>query len=266
MRSITIFCIAACVFLLSGCEREEQHIIARVGNYRLSEEQIKSSADPAAYVNSWLESRLLALEAESEKLDYTLEFIEELERLKVKLLEYKLLDYYAAKLDSPSQAEIERYYQDNESDFKRVYPEAEIIFFSGLDELVLKKAARDLRLERDVNVLIQKYPGLQFGKDRVENPLSLPQPFNGYFAKPEGTVIGPVEVGGRQYVYKISARFEPGSLKPVWEVKYIIMGRILEDRRYEIRERLLKELREKYNPEIDVQRLNASGIIIGDFE
>ena len=252
------------VVLLGGCHSEEQGVVARVGHYVLTEEQLEGSADPVAYLNSWMESRLIALEAESRKLDRSPEFTAEMEGIGAKIMGAQLVDLESASLDSPSLKEIEDYYISNEDEFVRAQPAVEFHYFSGLDISVLKSAASDFRRGMNEKNHTAKYPGLRLIRNKITDPSSLPAPFNGFFGKPADTVTGPVEIDGRYYVFKILSRYEAGSVKPLGEVRDLIIDRILDEQRHNLRERLLKDLRKKYHPEVNVERLQASGIISGD--
>ena len=252
--------------LLAGCQGEERGIVARVGHYVLTEEQLSKSADPVAYINSWTENRLLALEAESRKLDRSPEFKSEIEVIGAKILSSRLIELESASLDSPSLKEIEDYYIANEEEFVRALPEVEFWFFSGLDISVLKSAARDLRRGKDEKNHAEKYPGLRLVKDKIVDPSSMPPPFNDLFGKPADTVLGPVEINGRYYVFKILYRYKAGSVRPLGEVRNLIVDRILDEKKHSLREMLLKELRKKYHPEVNEERLRASGVISGDVE
>ena len=264
MKALLFIALMAVLILVNGCHQEDGFFVARAGHYKLNEDIVARSANPVEYIDNWVEIRLLALEAERQGLDENIEFEAQIESIRAKLLVEMLLTQQTAAIQPPGEQEIENYYQTHIEEFRRVKPEVEFVSFSGLDNSVLKEVRRSLNRGADIEGVIEKYPGLQYEADFLVDPASMSAPFSSMASASPGSVIGPSNIGGRQYVFKITAKSQAGTVKPLSDVRQVINDRFLKNRRLMIRERLLKELREKYKPEVNAERLKAAGIINGE--
>jgi hypothetical protein len=249
----------------AGCKRESK-VVARVGHYELTQDEVKQSADAEDFVNAWVENRLLALEAEARKMEKTADFRMEWENIRASLLAEFLLQQESATLADPTPTEIESYYRQNAHEFRLTVPEVEYIFFSGTDDSIMNDVRKALLKGEAEGLIAERFPSVEFGSDRVLDPESMPEPYEQLYNKALGAVIGPVTSGGKLYVLRISAVYEPGSLKPINQVQDLIRKRIMENRRFQMKEKLLKNLRNKYNPELSVELIRKSGIISGEIK
>jgi|GEM_PF-1747717 len=267
------FLILAVVLIFSaGCQREKsggnsgEAAAARAGHYRLSQSQAANSANPGEYINSWVETSLLALEAERRKLDQDAKFNTQMESIRAKLLTELLLEKEYAKIAVPSEESIAAYYQQHQKEFPRVKRETEVTTVSGLDDEVLAEAAKLMRRGTAVEEVLTKFPGLVSNRDNLLDAGSMPPPFTGLANAAAGTVIGPVDNGRGKVVFRVEAVMEAGTLKPLELVRETIIFRITQDERLRIKEALLNELRKKYKPVVYRDRLKAAGIHIGEGE
>ncbi|MBC8278979.1 MAG: peptidyl-prolyl cis-trans isomerase [FCB group bacterium] len=266
MKVLPYIALLVSIVILDGCRQNDGFFVARAGHYELNENLVAESVNPEEYIDHWVEVRLLALEAERRGLDETADFEAKIESIRAKLLMEIILDHEAANMQLPSDQEIENYYQEHVEDFRRIKPEVEFVSFSGLDHSVLRDVSRSLNRGAGIDDVTHKYPGLQYNVDLLADPASMPTPFSSMSGASEGAVIGPSNIGGRQYVFKIIGKSEKGTVQPLTNVRQIIIDRIMEKQRLLIREKLLKELRIKYKPEVNAERLKAAGIINGENE
>ncbi len=265
MRRLLLALIVG-VMMVSGCEKNDDFIVARVGHYKLAEREISGLLNPENYIDEWIASRLLALEAERRGLDRSEEIETVMEKLRAKLLVNSLLSVEFAKLDTPSQKEIEDYYQSNVEEFRRMRDEVEFISFSGLDEKILRDVAKSLRRGAKEEELADLYPGLLYENVRIIDPGSMPRPFSLMASARRGTVIGPTEFGERQYVFKVVEIYQAGTVRHLNDVRGVVIERIMEIQKSLLKERLLKKLREEYSPEVNIDRMKAAGMINGDID
>lgn len=266
MKVLPFIALLVSLVLLEGCRQNDGFFVARAGHYELSEDLVAESVNPEEYIDQWVEVRLLALEAEKRGLDKSVDFEAKIESIRAKLLMENLLDQETGNIQPPKEQEIENYYQSHIEEFRRMKPEVEFVCFSGLDNPVLREVSRSLNRGASIEDVTNKYPGLQYEADLLADPASMPAPFSSMSGASEGSVIGPSNIGGRQYVFKIIGKSEKGTVQPLSNVRQIIIDRIMENQRLLIRERLLKELRMKYKPEVNAGRLKAAGIINGENE
>lgn len=247
--------------ILPGCRDNDPSIVARVGSYILTEEELSRAADPNQYLSHWIEDRLLAFEAERRGIDRMQSVADELRKVRVKLLVDGLMYSELESMEPPSTREIEDYYLEHEEEFLRAESEMEIFCIVGMDESELLKARRQLRIGISPEKVINKYPGLTFLRDIVTDPAGLLPPFNSLADENIGEIVGPVSAGERFYLFKIENIFVPGTLKPLSSVRDEIEYRIASNNRFKLREKLLKGLEEKYNPQLNMKLLNALGLI-----
>lgn len=256
------------VFLLGfiGCQKSDEFTVARVGHYSLSEESLMKSAVPEESLDRWVELTLLALEAEKRHLDDNITFREEVEKIRIGLLANILLEGEFAKVTQPDAKEIEDYYQANIENFRRHRKEVEFVTISGLDNSLLKEVRRSLLRGAKIEDIATDYPGFQIERSVILDPASMPHPLDKLKSAVRNDVIGPEFIGKRQYLFKIIAVHEEGSIKSLESARDNVIDQILEDKKYRRRELLLKELKDKYNPQINYKRSQAAGVISGDME
>ncbi|MBL7191335.1 peptidyl-prolyl cis-trans isomerase [bacterium] len=248
------------LILIIACGNNEPSTAARVGNYTLTEAELSQAANPIQYFESWLEDHILAYEAERRGLADQGRVKVALHRVKVKLLVEGLIESELENSQLPSPREIEDYYQAHREDFKRASAEIEFLCFAGIDESALEDVRRQLRISGSEESIKAKYPGLSYHRDSIINPESLPKPLNELAGANAGEVIGPVEHGGKFYVFKVINIHSPLSAKSLSAVRDEIEYRIMIDRKMKLRERLVKELEKKYNPYINYKLLQALGL------
>ena len=265
LRLAAIFTFIAAYFL--GCGgSEDPRVVAKVGHYTLTKDMLEGAANPESGVNDWVVKRLLALEAENRKLNESPEFLKFYNEFRVGLLAKILLDREAAALDSPSVSDMDEYYETHKEEFQLSELEVETAYFSAREAADLSSAVTSLRRGALETTVASRNPGLDFGRDTIVDPASRKKPFSDFAQLKPGDIMGPVFIDDRYYVFRITERHEPGDYRTRAESEEVIQFRIMENRRYKQREKLLNELRSKYNPSINEERLKALGITVGDNE
>jgi len=256
------------VIFCGGCQSRhgEEAAAAQVGHYRLSQSQVSQAANAVEYIDSWVETSLLALEAEKRNLAQERKFQAEMESLRSRLLMELLLEKEYAGIGEPADSAIADYYRGHKNEFRRMKRELEITAVSGLDDDSMAEAARQMRRGLSAEEVLQRLPGLQAHSDLLVNPATMPAPFSGLDNISAGAVIGPLEAGRGKYVIRVDAIYEAGTVKPMEQVREAIIFQLMEDARSRVKELLIKQLREKYKPEVYTDRLRAAGINIGEGE
>jgi hypothetical protein len=166
-------------------------------------------------------------------------------------------------LEGPSEREIADFYNAHREEFLRTETEVKFAYFEGVEERTLTEIAGKLKGGAKERGLASTYPALNFGWERIIDPGSLPPPYNQFMNYKVGQVLGPLPLGDKYYVFKITAVLKPGTLKMLIEVRDLITERIMGDKRFRMREMLLKSLRTKYHPELNVKLLRNSGLVQG---
>jgi len=251
--------------LSSGCgSSDHPNVIARVGKYKITQQELDSSSVPIETLNSWLETSLLAMEAESRGIKKSEEFSSLLEKVRINLLAEYLLEGEYAQIAQPTPEEIEKYYIDNTEEFHRAEQEVEVFYFSSPDPTNLYNIKNLLQKGENPTELAEKYPVLQPGREIVVDPASKHNPFTSFATNAVGTVSGPTKIGDRYYVFKIIDRFDAGTAIALPQVRDEIIFRLNRAREQELREKLIKVLRNKYSITIKYDRLKAAGITTGE--
>ena len=250
--------------ILTGCKADDPSVIARVGHYKLHQNKIDDPGAASLQISAWMEDCLLALEAENRGIQLNEDYSDELENIKRKLLIEYLIAEELSKIKDPSDEALEEYYNEHKNEYQRTELEVEFIYFSGLEPAKLNSIRRSLLRGESPEKIAEAHPGLFFKTETLADPVSMPEPYSEFAAGEVGAVIGPKEIDGRTYVFKITDRYEQGTIFPFGRVKDIIAGRMNESARQSAREKLLNEIKAKYSPSINRERLKAAGIIIGE--
>ncbi len=252
------------LLVIQGCESDDPRLVAKVGKHTLTADMLEGAASTEAYIDAWLRKSLLAEEAESRGLADTPEFARKMETVRTSVLADALLKTEASKLNSPDARKIDDYYSTHLREFLLTNPEVEFVYFSGLDLSELNGALSKLRRGMKEATVASRHPGLDFGRKSMPVAEAVSEPFSEFIGMKTGATKGPVEIEGRQYIFKITRRWEPGDTLTLDRVRDEVVYRILENERYLLRERLLKQLKSKYNPVVNIERLRALGIAFGD--
>ena len=250
--------------LLAGCKADDPSVIARVGHYKFHQDQIDNPGEAGPLISSWIEDCLLALEAEDRGIDQDASFQEEMNHIRQKLLADYLLEDEFSKIEEPSEEKLKEYYNAHKQEFQRIELEVEFIYFSGLESSTLNSIRRALHRGESPEKVAEDHPGLLFKTELITDPISMQEPYSDFSLQGVGSVIGPSEINGRTYVFKIINRYEPGTIYPFNRVRDIIAGRMKDSAMQTMRDKLLNELKGKYSPTINRERLKAAGIIIGE--
>jgi hypothetical protein len=254
MRAVSIFLIIPLLLFL-GCEQKESDIVAKVGHYELRREAISDAPNPEELVRNFVDEALLAMEAEKRGLDQAPEFIAELDKIKVALLAQRLMDAETGNFKPPQAKDIEEYYKSHLSEFTRETLEVEYFYFSGTDLTDMNSIKRGLRGGQAPEIVTEEFPQTEFKSGLVCNSASLSEPLNSLASNVVGSILGPVEINDRYYVFKITARYEPGSKYTLNQCREKILDRMMEEAHQDLRERLIKKLHDKYQPSINIEEL-----------
>lgn len=263
-RTPYIIVLPALFAILISCEGDDPRVVAKVGKYRLKAETLEGVSDPQAYINAWIEKCLLAADAEARGLDRTEGFSAEMDMVRVSLLADYLLANEAEALRAPTEKEIAEYYENHLEEFRLASPQIEFAYFSGMDLAELNRAGAELRRGTDEAAVAVEHPGLYFRREEISDAEMRSELFKDFEGRAAGEVMGPMEIEGRRYIFKLTASREAGEILPLQKVRELVIYRMLEDKRYKMKERLLKELKSKYNPTVNSERLRALGISYGE--
>ena len=260
------FIFLVLLFIIAGCGREDPHVAVEVDDYQLPVAELENAPYPEDYLNDWLEKRLLALEAKERGLQHNREFDLQMQTIETLMLADYLLQTELERLDSISADEIEEYYRTHKEEFLLSAPEVDFIYFMGDNQRELTFAQVELRGGDSEKTVARRHPSLTLSRETLSDPESLEPPFNSFGQRTVGTVFGPLELDGKYYTFMITGQRKSGDYQPLDNVKEDIHQRILNEKLYEYKQKLLKDLRARYKLKFNDEALAEVGITIGDEE
>lgn len=271
----SVFILAALFLLIFSCsdrETPEGDVVAQVGEYTLTKEQlmnripthadstIKSNKKIQNYLDEWIKDKVIYLQAEAE--DYR-----EKPKIKKKIrkeVENILVNSYTKdKIDvNVSEQEMERYYERNKEKFvntSKKYKASYILVptkeeAEKIEELLDEGAAFDSLAKKHSQAPSADSGGNlgYFSKTEVIKPIS--KRLNDINV---GEIAGPLETEFGYHIVKLTDVKEEGVPLPYKQVKRKI-HRILYPKKYNRKlDSLCKKLRTNYDIKINLNKINS---------
>jgi len=149
---VTLLFISAIVFL--GCQGRggDDEIVARVGNARLSQEEMRQKMvwggmNPdrvGDFIERWVNRELLFQEAKRLRLDKSIELQWELEQVEKEYLIQKLLERTFAQKVQITEEEIELYYEKNKEEYRVLVDEVRALHILTKTRAVANVARQEI--------------------------------------------------------------------------------------------------------------------------
>jgi hypothetical protein len=251
----------------TGCKTPGgEMIIARVGDRVLTLEQIKqelpsgiedSLKNQAAdeYIRRWVDEELILTEAYNRRIDEENWVARTMEKYRRTILIARMLDQEVMADSLVGDSDVEKYYLDHESEFKRTEDEVLVSYFVTSEELVAKRARTQwVRGASFTEVLNNE--GSLWGDDSVTvTKGELGSLEDRVFRLGEGVVTQVERAGENWVVFRVIQHYQAGTVRDLSEVAREIRARLLAMRNKEARDSFLERLHAKYQVEVDEEAL-----------
>ncbi len=259
---------------LWGCQKKsvpEIEIVARVGDEILTREQLlewmphnvqedQKDLLLRQYVDIWVRNTLLAQAARQKKMELTPYQKWALHNVEKEMLAQAYLDARMPQHLQVTDEELVNYYEKHKEEFKRDDDEVHLVqlYLETLDRAIVK----DIReseflmdvikknyLDSQMNRLMEKNGDLGYVpvselRKEIQQPVK-----NGR----TGKIYGPIKIEGRFYYFQMLDRQPKGSYRSLDLVKDEIRLRLLNIKRLQERDKLVKKLQANSSVEIHLE-------------
>jgi peptidyl-prolyl cis-trans isomerase C len=279
---VNALCVVALFGLIAGCAEEtEVQGLARIGNKVVTEEDVRARMESMPpfmqeqlstpegrerLLKGIVEEEIIRREALALGLDKTEEYKEEMERRKTDTLIRLFYDQVLEAEARPTEQEVADYYREHPEEFVEpekatgrhilVETEAEAKELKGLvDEGANFSAlAADHSIDTYTGDRGGIIPGELVEGENVKGLGAVPELVEAALALEVGEVSDPVKTKHGWHIF-MSDGHEPEKARPLDQVREDIVSRITFERRTEVRDEKMEELRRKY----DVEYLDSVG-------
>jgi len=270
-------CLLFSLFILfASCGKPEQQTepaVARVGAEALTVTDIVNDvAGPSRhrftrteledYVVRWIDSQILYQEAKKRQLDQSETVRRELRRLERELTVNALLDQELNKPFAVTEAEIERYYNENRPTFTRNADEVHVQHIKVGNKKTADSLTAALRLGGDFAKAARRFAN----SDSAEIDLYLTDEetpdavVSSVFTIMTGAVSRPIQLDNGYHIFKMIEKFSAGSQKPPAHTREEIIAKLHSEKQQERYRQLLAELKNSIVAEKNFQLLDQISI------
>lgn len=259
-------------FLFASCGKTDQPVepaVARVGTEALTVSDIVDDVAGTArhrftrneledYVVRWIDSQILYQEAKKRQLDQSEMVRRELRRLERELTVNALLEQELNKTFAVTEAEIEKYYNENRPTFTRNADEVHVQHISVGNKKTADSLTAALRLGGDFLQVARQLAG----SDTTEIDLFLTEEetpdvvVSSVFTIMTGAVSRPIQLESGYHIFKMVEKFSAGSQKLLAQAREEITVKIQSEKRQERYRQLLAELKNSIVAEKNFQLLD----------
>jgi parvulin-like peptidyl-prolyl isomerase len=259
------------LFLISGCEKPEEQTepaVARVGSEVLTiADVVNDISGPLRhrvakneledYVVRWIDSQILYQEAKKRQLHQGEVVRRELRRLERELVVNALLDQELNKTFAVTEAEIEKYYNENRQTFTRHADEVHVQHIKVGNKKTADSLTAALRLGGNFAGAARRFAA----NDSTEFDLYLTEEetpdavVSSVFTIMSGAVSRPIQLDDGYHIFKMIEKFSAGSQKPLAHAREEITVKIQSEKRQERYRQLLAELKNSIVAEKNFQLL-----------
>ena len=259
-------------FLHVSCGSQKQQTepaVARVGTEALTVSDIVNDVAGTArhrftrneledYVVRWIDSQILYQEAKKRQLDQSEMVRRELRRLERELTVNALLEQELNKTFAVTEAEIEKYYNENRPTFTRHADEVHVQHISVGNKKTADSLTAALRLGGDFLQVARQLAG----SDTTEIDLFLTEEetpdvvVSSVFTIMTGAVSRPIQLESGYHIFKMVEKFSAGSQKLLAQAREEITVKIQSEKRQERYRQLLAELKNSIVAEKNFQLLD----------
>ncbi len=260
------------ILLSNSCDKNktESPIIAKVGESVLLLDQILNSIGPQSdtlfygkqlerYVFLWVDEELFYQAGVAEGFANSPEIQDELRKARRALI---INNYLEKNLGEPTEIpeqNLDDYYQENQENFVRDEEEYRYSFLICKDKTYSQTVLREIRKDSSFAGLVKRdYPEkiLNITWDSKYVPLERVIPGIQRTIKRlnPGATYGPVASESGFIIFKLEEKYDPGTVRDFDLVKEKIRRLLQEDRLREQYQQLLVSLRNKNEPEINLEK------------
>ena len=261
------------VFNFIGCGKPEQQVepaVARVGSEILTVADIVNDIggplrrrfaknELEDYVVRWIDSQILYEEAKKRQLDQSEAVRRELRRLERELVVNALLEQELNKTFAVTEAEIEKYYNENRQTFTRNADEVHMQHIKVGNKKTADSLTAALRLGGDFAEAARRFTGadsaaIDLYLTEEETPDAV---VSSVFTIMAGAVSRPIQLDNGYHIFKMIEKFSAGAQKPLTHAREEIMAKIQSEKRQERYRQLLAELKNSIVAEKNFQLLDS---------
>ena len=241
-------------------------MIARVGDRILTLEQVKQelpsgiedslkSQAAEEYIRRWVEEELILTEAYNRRINTESWVTRALEKYRRTILIAWMLDQEVVADSLVGDSDVEKYYLDHESEFKRTEDEVLVSYLVTSEEPVAKRARTQLVKGVSFSEILDN-EGSLWGDDSVTvTKGELGSLEDRVFRLGEGVVTQVERAGDNWVVFRVIQHYRAGTVRDLSEVAREIRARLLAMRKREARDSFLERLHAKYQVEVDEEVL-----------
>jgi len=255
-RPYPSFLLFSLFILFASCGEPEQQTepaVARVGAETLTLSDIRNDMaghrftrnELEDYVVRWIDSQILYQEAKKRQLDQSETVQREMRRLERELTVNALLDQELNKTFAVTEAEIEKYYNDNRQTFTRNADEVHVQHLKIGNKKTADSLTAALRLGGDFAKAARRFAGsdsaaIDLYLTDEETPDAV---VSSVFTIMTGAVSRPIQLDNGYHIFKMIEKFSAGSQKPPAHAREEIIAKLQSEKRQERYRQLLAELK-----------------------
>jgi hypothetical protein len=218
------------------------------------EDSLKNQA-AEEYVRRWVEDELILTEAYNKRIDEESWVARALDKYRRTILIARVLDQEVEVDSLVGDSDVEKYYIDHESEFKRPEDEVLVSYLVTSEEPVAKRARAQWVKGATFSEILDT-EGSLWGDDSVTvTKGELGSLEDRVFRLGEG-VITPVDRAGDNWVvFRVIQHYQAGTVRDLSEVAREIRARLLAMKKKEARDSFIEQLQNKYQVEVDEDAL-----------
>lgn len=265
-KVLSLLAVSAGILISCGTNAPEENYLARVNNTYLTTDDLEvlSRLSPdgtipegqlESFVNSWIETELLAQQSLKYNLDENPDLQSRLESYRKKLLADMYIRHHIYRNVTVSEADIREYYQENKQLFMRENDAADVTHYFSANEDTAMQVYDILRNGSP------EEKQLLYERNRPETKIItrndvIPEIGNTVFGTQAMGVLNPIESDRGFHIIRVKQRFKAGSYKPVNMVRDEIRERLLISSQKDHYYQVLDSLKGVVDFEINKERYN----------
>jgi hypothetical protein len=240
--------------------------VARVGDRVLTLEQVKrelpsgiedslKSQAAQEFARQWVDEELILVEAHHRQVDDEDWVARAVEKYRRNVLISRVLDQEVMADSLVADSDIQKYYQEHESEFNRSSDEVLVSYLVTPEEQVARRARAAWAKGTGFAEILQS-EGSLWGDDSVTVTMGELGSLEDQVFRLGKEAISPVERAGENWVvFRVIQHYRAGSVRDLSEVAREIRARLLAIRKKESRDSFLDQLHSRYLVELNEEVL-----------
>ncbi len=249
------------VLFMFGCVKEntsDVEVIARVGERILTADEVNAweaslrgtdvpQDARSAYIRRWVEVEILYREARNNNLTNDAWVIQRLDEVTRDLLVSRLLEIEYGKLQQPSPASAQSYFQQNSSEFVWAHEHLVVEYWRADERHGMEILRSNVQRGRQSGLWTGRTGSLENSRIALDGPWSAaPEVWRVVSRMKTGQVSQVTKINGSYWVFKLIDRREEGDPQGIEDVMDDIVARLIEESRRQLREEIVRGLMDRY--------------------